>query len=100
VTERTHEIGVRIALGATRADVVAMVLRQGMMLAAIGSAIGVSVSLGVVRLLSGLLFGVSAADPATFSAIPLLLLLVALAACYVPARRATLIDPVEALRAE
>jgi putative ABC transport system permease protein len=100
VTERTHEIGVRIALGATRTDVVAMVLRQGMVLAVIGAAIGVAASLGVVRLLSGLLFGVSPADPATFAAIPLLLLLVALAACVIPARRATRVDPMSALRAE
>ena len=77
-----------------------MVLRQGMVLAAIGAAIGVAASLGVVRLLSGLLFGVSPADPATFAAIPLLLLLVALAACYIPARRATRIDPICTLRAE
>ena len=100
VTERTHEIGVRIALGATRTAVVAMVLRQGMVLAAIGAAVGVAAALGVVRLLSGLLFGVSPADPATFAAIPLLLLLVALAACYIPARRATRVDPMSALRAE
>lgn len=100
VTERTHEIGVRIALGATRTDVVAMVLRQGMVLAAIGAAIGVAASLGVVRLLAGLLFYVSPADPATFAAIPLLLLLVALAACIIPARRATRVDPMSALRAE
>jgi putative ABC transport system permease protein len=100
VTERTHEIGVRIALGASRADVVAMVLRQGMMLAATGAAIGIGVSFGVVRLLSGLLFGVSPADPATFTAIPLLLLLVALAACYIPARRATRVDPMSALRVQ
>ena len=100
VTERTHEIGIRIALGATRGDVVAMVLRQGMLLAATGAAIGISLSLGVVRLLSGLLFGVTPADPATFTAIPLLLLLVALAACVIPARRATHVDPASALRAE
>ena len=100
VTARTHEIGVRLALGATRRDVVAMILRQGMTLATAGAAIGVAASLGAVRLLAGLLFGVSPADPATFAAIPLLLLLVALAACYVPARRATRVDPMLALRAE
>jgi putative ABC transport system permease protein len=100
VTERTHEIGVRLALGATRRDVVSMVLRQGMILAGVGAALGVVVALGVVRVLAGLLFGVSPADPATFAVIPLLLLAVALAACYVPARRATRVDPLLALRAE
>jgi putative ABC transport system permease protein len=100
VTERTHEIGVRLALGATRADVRAMVLRQGLGMAGLGAVIGVIAALGVVRLLAGWLFGVSPADPATFTAIPLLLLVVALAACYVPARRATRVDPMLALRVE
>jgi putative ABC transport system permease protein len=100
VTERTHEIGVRLALGATRGDVVAMVLRQGMRMAVLGAAIGIVAARGATRLIAGLLFGVSPADPATFTAIPLLLLAVALAACYVPARRATRVDPMLALRAE
>jgi putative ABC transport system permease protein len=100
VTERTHEIGVRLALGATRADVVTLVLRQGMTMAAAGAALGMAASLAVVRLIAGWLFGVSPADPATFTGIPLLLLGVALVACYVPARRATRVDPMLALRAE
>jgi putative ABC transport system permease protein len=100
VTERTHEIGVRLALGATRRDVVTMVLRQGMTMAILGAALGVVASFAVVRVIAGLLFGVSPGDPATFTAIPLLLLAVALAACYVPARRATQVDPMLALRAE
>jgi putative ABC transport system permease protein len=100
VTERTHEIGVRLALGATRRDVVTMVLRQGMTMAILGAALGVVASFAVVRVIAGPLFGVSPGDPATFTAIPLLLLAVALAACYVPARRATQVDPMLALRAE
>ncbi|HMF96067.1 MAG TPA: ABC transporter permease [Vicinamibacterales bacterium] len=100
VTERTHEIGVRIALGATRGAVVAMVLRQGMRMAVLGAAIGVVAALGMVRLIAGLLFGVNPADPATFTAIPLILIAAAFAACYVPARRATRVDPMLALRAE
>jgi putative ABC transport system permease protein len=100
VTERTHEIGIRVALGATRADVVSMVLRQGMKMAAVGAAAGVMCALAVVRLLAGFLFGVSPADPATFTVTPLLLLIVALAACYLPARRATRVNPMLALRAE
>jgi putative ABC transport system permease protein len=71
-----------------------------MLLAAIGAAVGIGMSLGVVRLLSGLLFGVSPADPVTFATIPLLLLLVAFAACYIPARRATRVDPMSALRTQ
>ena len=100
VTERSHEIGLRVALGAQRRDVVAMVVRQGMTMALIGTAAGVTASLVMVRVMSGLLFGVSAADPVTFVAIPLLLVMVSLAACYIPARRATRVDPMIALRSE
>jgi len=100
VTERTHEIGVRLALGATRRDVLAMEIRQGMAMAAIGTAAGVAASLAAVRLISTFLYGVGAVDPATFTVIPLLVMAVAFAACYLPARRATRVDPVFALRAE
>ena len=100
VTERTHEIGVRVALGAQRRDVMAMVVGQGMTMTIVGAAIGVAASAALARLMSSLLFGVSAVDPATFVAIPLLLIAVALAACYVPARRATRVDPLQSLRAE
>jgi len=100
VTQRTHEIGVRVALGAQRGDVVAMVVRQGMALTAIGTLAGVTVALALVRVMSGLLFGVSAADPITFISIPMLLAIVSLVACYVPARRATRVDPMRALRSE
>jgi putative ABC transport system permease protein len=100
VTERTHEIGVRVALGAQRRDVIAMVVGQGMTMAATGTAIGVAAAAALARLMSSLLFGVSAVDPATFVAIPALLIGVALAACYVPARRATRVDPLQTLRAE
>jgi len=100
VTERTHEIGVRVALGAQRRDVMAMVVGQGMAMTVAGTAIGVAASAALARLMSSLLFGVSAADPVTFVAIPLLLIAVALAACYVPARRATRVDPLQTLRSE
>ena len=100
VTERTHEIGVRIALGAQRRDVMAMVVGQGMTMTIVGTAIGVAASAALARLMSSLLFGVSAGDPATFVAIPLLLIAVALAACYVPARRAMRVDPLQTLRSE
>jgi len=100
VTERTHEIGVRVALGAQRRDVMAMVVGQGMAMTLVGTAIGVAASAALARLMSSLLFGVSAVDPATFVAIPLLLIAVALAACYVPARRAMRVDPLQTLRSE
>ena len=100
VTERTHEIGVRLALGATPRDVVAMVLCQGLGMAAVGTAAGLAAALAAARLIESELYAVGAADPATFVAVPLLLLAVASVACYIPARRATRVDPVFALRAE
>lgn len=98
--QRTHEIGIRIALGALPGDVSALVLRQGMRITFIGLAIGVLASLGLARLMSSLLFGVSASDPLTFVAVAISLALVAFLACYIPARRAMCVDPLVALRHE
>jgi predicted permease len=98
VAQRTSEIGLRMAMGAQPRQVLALVLRQGMLLALIGAAVGILVALPVARLAGGLLYGVSATDPLTYAGITLLLMGVALLACYLPARRATRIDPLVALR--
>jgi len=98
VARRTQEIGIRMALGAKRADVVRMVLLDGTRLAFAGVCVGLACALGLTRLMSRMLYGVSATDPVTFMAIPAILLFVALAACYVPAIRAMRVDPVTALR--
>jgi ABC-type lipoprotein release transport system permease subunit len=100
VVQRTHEIGVRMALGAQAADIMRLVMRQGLRLVIIGVAIGYLISAMAMRVLDATLFGISPTDPLTFGAISLLLGLVAMLACWVPARRATKVDPLVALRCE
>jgi predicted permease len=100
VAGRTREIGLRMALGAQTADVLRLILRQGMLLAAIGAVIGLTIGFGGTRLLKTLLYGVSAADPVTFAGVTLLLGVVTLLACWLPAHRASRVDPMVALRAE
>jgi ABC-type antimicrobial peptide transport system permease subunit len=100
VGQRTQEVGIRVALGAQPADIWRLIILRGAALAAIGIAVGLAGALALTRFLSSLLFGVRPADPVTFSAVAILLVIVALVACYFPARRAMRVDPMVALRYE
>jgi putative ABC transport system permease protein len=99
-TRRTREIGVRIALGAGKADVFRLLLGQGLMLTALGVGLGLVAAMAANRIMSSMVYGVTTTDPLTFAAVALLLGIVALAAAYLPARRATRVDPLAALRNE
>jgi ABC-type antimicrobial peptide transport system permease subunit len=98
VTQRTREIGIRVALGAQRAELTRMFVRSGLVLAAVGVPLGLVAAVVLSRLMSSLLFGVSRLDPLTYAAVPLVLLAAVVTASYLPARRAASIDPVDALR--
>jgi ABC-type antimicrobial peptide transport system permease subunit len=100
VAQRTQEIGIRMALGARRSTVLAMLLREGMALAAVGVGLGIVGALALMRTISSLLFGVTPEDPLTFAAVALTLTAVAFAGCTVPALRATKVDPIIALRCD
>lgn len=100
VNQRVHEIGLRLALGAERGDVLHLILSEGVKIALIGTGIGIAATLVLTRLMTSLLFGVTATDPATFTIVGVLPLRVALLACYIPARRAMRVNPMVALRYE
>jgi putative ABC transport system permease protein len=100
VAQRTNELGIRIAMGAKTRDILGMVIRQGMLLTAVGLIIGVALAFAVTRVMASLLFEVAPTDPITFAGVALILSLVALAASFLPARHATRVDPLEALRYE
>jgi putative ABC transport system permease protein len=100
VAQRTHEIGIRAALGASRSGILRLVLRRGVALTVLGLALGLGGAVGLTRLMANMLFGVSARDPTTMAAVAVVLGAVAIAACYIPARRATNVDPLVALRYE
>jgi len=100
VTQRTRELGIRMALGAQSWEVVRLVMRQGMLLAAVGLIVGLLAAFAATRLVAALLYGVNPSDPFVFAAVTILLAAAAFAACYFPARRAVKIDPVIALRFE
>jgi ABC-type antimicrobial peptide transport system permease subunit len=100
VSRGTREIGIRMALGAQASSVLRRVIGRGIVLALIGAAIGIATSVGVTRYLGSMLYGVQPSDPVTLAAVSAILMAVAVAACYVPARRATRVDPLVALRHE
>jgi putative ABC transport system permease protein len=98
ITQRTSEIGIRVAFGATARDILGSVLGQGLIVIGIGMVIGLAASLGLTRIISSSLFGVTASDPTTYGVVLLTLFVVACLACYVPARRALKVDPLVAMR--
>jgi putative ABC transport system permease protein len=100
VTQRTRELGIRLALGAQRSDILKLILRQGMLLVSIGVGLGLLLALALTRVLTGFLAGLGATDPLTFGLVAVMLLVVAMLACYLPARRAMKTDPIIALRCE
>src|SRR6185295_3400402 len=100
VEQGTHEIGVRLALGAARGDILALIVGPGMLLAAIGVVVGAIAAIGATRVLSRMLFGIGASDPLTYASVIGTLVVIAFVACYVPARRAMRLDPVLAMRQE
>jgi len=100
VSQRTREIGIRLALGAQTREVRNMFVRHGLLLCAVGIAIGLGAAVGLTRLMTAVLFGVAPIDGLTFAAVPVALLAAAALSCYIPARRASTVDPVEAMRTE